>query len=82
MTATSPTNSTSPKGIAAPCGPDEEVIGGGANVSGGTALENIVVRGAQPDQGTPDSFGALGVETDADAGNWFLTAYALCASTG
>jgi len=83
VTETSASDSTSPKTVAANCAIGEEIVGGGANIDGGTAPENIVLQDSHPDQSDPgdafDNWVAIAVETDADAGNWTLTTYALCA---
>ena len=83
VTETSASDSTSPKTVTANCASGEEIVGGGANIEGGAAPENIVLQDSHPDQSDPgdafDSWVAVAVETDADAGNWTLTTYALCA---
>jgi hypothetical protein len=83
VTEVSASDSTSPKTVTANCASGEEIVGGGANIEGGTAPENIVLQDSHPDQSNPgdafDNWVALAVETDADAGNWTLTTYALCA---
>ena len=83
VTESSASDSTSPKTVAANCGGGEQIVGGGANIEGGTAPENIVLQDSHPDQSDPgdpfDNWVAVAVETDADAGNWTLTTYALCA---
>jgi hypothetical protein len=83
VTATSGNNSTSPKTVGANCGSGEQIVGGGANIEGGTASENIVLQDSHPDQSDPgdplDNWVAVAVETEPDGGNWTLTTYALCA---
>ena len=83
VTESSANDSTSPKSVAANCGSGEEIVGGGANIEGGAAPENIVLQDSHPDQSNPgdafDNWVAVAVETEADAGNWTLTTYALCA---
>ena len=83
VTETSASDSTSPKTVTANCASGEEIVGGGANIEGGTAPENIVLQDSHPDQSNPgdpfDNWVAVAVETDADAGNWTVTTYALCA---
>jgi len=82
VTETSASDSVSPKTVTANCASGEEIVGGGANIEGGTAPENIVLQDSHPDQSGPgdafDNWVAVAVETDADAGNWTLTTYALC----
>ena len=83
VTETSASDSTSPKTVTANCASGEEIVGGGANIEGGTAPENIVLQDSHPDQSDPgdpfDNWVAVAVETDADPGNSTLTTYALCA---
>lgn len=83
VTEVSASDSVSPKTVTANCASGEEIVGGGANIEGGTVPENIVLQDSHPDQSDPgdafDSWVAIAVETDADAGNWTLTSYALCA---
>jgi hypothetical protein len=83
VTEVSASDSVSPKTVTADCASGEQIVGGGANIEGGTAPENIVLQDSHPDQSDPgdafDSWVAVAVETDADAGNWTLTTYALCA---
>ena len=86
--ATSPSNSTSPKTAIASCASNEEVVGGGGliGLGAGAVDANISVQEAYPSQSftllgifIPDSYTAKGVENDAEANNWTVTARALCA---
>lgn len=89
VSATSASNSTSPKSATANCAIGEVALGGGSSLSGGTLPENIVLKGSQVFQQftilgftLPGGFTATGVETDPDGGNWTVTARATCASGG
>ena len=83
VTEVSASDSVSPKTVTADCAGGEQIVGGGANIEGGAAPENIVLQDSHPDQSDPgdpfDSWVAVAVETDPDLGNWTLTTYALCA---
>jgi hypothetical protein len=70
-------NSSSTRAVLAQCPAGKSVIGGGALVSN-LATGGPAVAGSRP-EGT-DGWYAFAFETGAYAGNWDLSAYAICAT--
>jgi hypothetical protein len=84
-TATSATNSESPKTARATCPNNTRVIGGGGWVFAISAADErkVILTGLQPVVSAGgDQYVATGSEVAPGmAGNWWVEAYALCAST-
>ena len=74
MTASSASDSSTPKQLTATCPAGKQVIGGGAELDGalGIALTSSRVMG------TTQWF-AFGYEVNATGGAWSITSYAICA---
>jgi hypothetical protein len=83
-------DSNQPKSATASCNAGEKAIGGGGFIGGSPAApENVIVREGYPFQEFsffgftfPAGYTAVGYETDADAGNWTVTARVICVSGG
>jgi hypothetical protein len=89
VVATSASNSTD-KGVTASCAIGEVALGGSGAIGGApTTPANVIVGETNVFQQftilgftIPGGFTAEGVETDADGGNWTVTARATCAKGG
>ncbi|HEX2097282.1 MAG TPA: hypothetical protein VHF50_07940 [Solirubrobacterales bacterium] len=84
VTATSPTDSVSPKSITASCPTGKVAIGGGSKVVFDTAID-VAVTGSEPtaadSAGKRTGWVASAKEIDGDdLGNWAVEAYAVCAA--
>jgi hypothetical protein len=75
-TATSASNSTTPKTVTASCNAGEGVLGGGGLVTNPGGSVSIV--GNYPSSATAWTVDAI--ETDNYNANWSITAYAICAT--
>jgi hypothetical protein len=79
-TKTSVSDSSTSKTVAARCPVGKRVLGGGGTVTGGRG--QVVLQQLQPVQTATDDRFVVGAREDGTgyAGNWQLTAYALCAN--
>ncbi len=81
MTATSAFDSEENKFVTAECPAGKEVIGGGARINGANT-KTVVNETAPALSGGGVHFGwyAAGREVTAEAGNWSVSAFAVCAT--
>ena len=77
---TTVSNSTSLKTAQMPCPSGKRLIGGGARVNGAGATPpaGVAIQASFPDN--DNIYRATGREAVATAGNWSLTAFAICAN--
>jgi len=80
VTASSPSNSDTEKTATAECPAGKEAIGGGARIIGATT-KTVVNETAPALSGTGAHFGwyASGREVAEESGNWYVSAFAICA---
>lgn len=76
------TNSASPKSTQIACPGGKRLMGGGARLNGPDAPPpiSVVLQASFPDN--DNIYRAIGREAVATAGNWSLTVFAVCATTG
>ena len=82
VTATSASDSTTPKTQTVSCPGGKKALGGGGSiiVSGGPNTD-LAIQASQPSGGSPPTvWSVTGVETDAVAANWSVTAFVICAT--
>lgn len=81
VTETSPNNTETEKSVTALCPTGKEAIGGGARINSAASVE-VAVTGSYPDVTASNSrigWIATGKETPAEAGDWQVVAYVICA---
>jgi hypothetical protein len=66
--------------VSASCPEGKRIIGGGARIAiAGAFYDDVAIESSYPL--TQKTWQAVGSEVNATAGNWILTAYAICAAT-
>jgi hypothetical protein len=77
VTATSPSNSTSPKTVIVNCPAGKLALGGGADI--GVANADLALQLSGP-LAAGAGWQARATETDAVGANWTVSVYAICAT--
>jgi len=79
VTATSASNSSSPKTQTVSCVPSQHALGGGASITGGG--NNIAIQESFPTGDPPTGWSATAFEAIGTPASWSITAYVICATT-
>jgi hypothetical protein len=79
VTATSASNSTSPKTQTVACSGTQNALGGGGSVTNGGS--EVVIQSSYPTGDPPTGWSVTAIETDFTGANWSVTAYVICADT-
>jgi hypothetical protein len=79
VTATSATNSTSPKTQTVACSGTQNALGGGGSVTNGGS--EVAIQSSYPTVDPPTGWSVTAVEVDSTFANWSVTAYVICADT-